>query len=63
MILASKCGSASAEEDDGNEFEKADGEHIWPLLFLVAGTQTIHYSNAILLGLVCAGALLVLKYF
>ena len=62
IIFSSVCGNASGEDDDGSEFEKADGEHIWPLLFLVAGSQSIHYSSVLLLGVVCVAAILVLKY-
>ena len=63
MIFSSVCGRASGEEeDDGNEFEKADGEHIWPLLFLVASSPMVQYSSLWLLGAVCAGLALILKH-
>ena len=51
--------SSSEEEEDSNTFEKADADHLWPLLFLVAGGTSPMHSAAVLTT-VCGVALAVL---
>ena len=59
MSALAFAAARSSSEEDSNTFEKADADHLWPLLFLVAGGTSPMHSVAVLTT-VCGVALAVL---
>ena len=54
---------ASGSADDGGDSDKKDNDQMWPFLLMVAGNgaTTVHSPGLWVMGLLAAGAMVVLQ--
>lgn len=46
-LIFAMAHSADNSDEEGNVFEKADGELLWSILFLQSGSLHVHFTVAV----------------